>query len=53
MASTFPSIRFNPDGGNVDLDDKLSVLLEEMETQIRRIENDENTELIEIIKLFY
>jgi len=32
--------------------DKLVVLLEEMETQIRRIENDENTGLVEIIKFY-
>ena len=58
-------IRFNPDGGKVDLfpegkrsyevaiEDKLEVLVGEIEEQIRRIENDENEGLLEIIKLFY
>jgi len=46
-------IRFNPDGGDVDLEDKLVVLLEEMETQLRRIDNEKNTELVEILNLFY
>jgi hypothetical protein len=35
------------------MDDKLSRLLEEIHTQIKRIENEENTELLEIVKLFY
>jgi hypothetical protein len=46
-------IRFNPDGKGVDMVDKLSRLLEEIETQCMRIEKEENTELLEIIKLFY
>jgi hypothetical protein len=46
-------IRFNPDGGDVDLKYKLFVLLEEIETQIRRIENEENTVLVDILTLFY
>jgi hypothetical protein len=46
-------IRFNPDGGKIDMEDKLEILRECIETQIDRIENDENTELVEIIKLFY
>ena len=46
-------IRFNPDGKGVDMEDKLERLIEEIETQIDRIENEENTELVEIIKLFY
>ncbi len=46
-------IRFNPDGRNVDLEDKLKVLTREIEEQIRRIENEENEGLLEIIKLFY
>jgi len=46
-------IRFNPDGKGVDMEDKLDRLVEEVEKQIWRIENEENTELVEIIKLFY
>ncbi len=46
-------IRFNPDGGKVDLEDKLKVLIREIEDQIRRIENEENDELLEIVKLYY
>ena len=46
-------IRFNPDGGKVDLEDKLEVLIREIEEQIRRIESEENEGLLEIIKLYY
>ena len=46
-------IRFNPDGKGVDMVDKLERLIEEVQTQIERIEADENTELLEIVKLFY
>jgi hypothetical protein len=46
-------IRFNPDGRGVNMEDKLARLMEEVETQIGRIERSENTELVEIIKLFY
>lgn len=58
-------IRFNPDGGKVDLfpigkrsyevaiEDKLKVLIREIEEQIRRIENEENEGLLEIVKLYY
>ncbi len=46
-------IRFNPDGKGVDMVDKLSRLIEEIHAQIERIENEENTDLVEIIKLFY
>jgi hypothetical protein len=46
-------IRFNPDGKGVDIEDKLSSLLEEIEAQIERIGRDENTELVEIIKMYY
>ncbi len=46
-------IRFNPDGGNVDLEDKLEDLIREIEEQIRRIENEENEGLFEIVKLYY
>ena len=45
-------IRFNPDG-YVDMSDKLDVLVETIEEQIERIKNEENIELLEIIKLFY
>jgi hypothetical protein len=43
-------IRFNP--GKVDIDDKLDKLIETMNDCISRIENDENTELLEIYKLY-
>ena len=52
-------IRFNPDGRGVEplaplaMEDKLARLMEEVETQTARIERSENTELLEIIKLFY
>ena len=46
-------IRFNPDGKGVDMDDKLTRLVEEIQIQIKRIENEENTELLEVVKLFY
>ena len=49
-------IRFNPDNthiNKVDIEDRISVLLETIRTQIERIENGENTELMEIVKLFY
>ena len=46
-------IRFNPDGRGVDMEDKLARLMEEVETQTARIERSENTELVEIVKLFY
>ncbi len=46
-------IRFNPDGGKVDLEDKLEVLIREIEEQIRRIESEENEGLLEVIKLYY
>jgi hypothetical protein len=46
-------IRFNPDGWKVDLEDKLQVLVEVIKQQIRRIENEENEGLLEIIKLYY
>lgn len=46
-------IRFNPDGKGVDIDDKLTRLVEEIHIQMKRIENEENTELLEVVKLFY
>jgi hypothetical protein len=46
-------IRFNPDGKGVDMVDKLARLMQEIQIQIERIENDENNELLKIIKLYY
>jgi len=46
-------IRFNPDGKNIDMEDKLNKLIETIQEQIDRIENEENNELVEIIKLYY
>jgi hypothetical protein len=45
-------IRFNPDGKGVDMVDKLHRLMQEIQIHIDRIENDENDELLEIIKLY-
>jgi hypothetical protein len=36
----------------VAIEDKLEILMREMKEQIRRIENEENEGLLEIIKLF-
>lgn len=57
----FIFIRFNPDkfknkgGKNINpmLYTRLATLKEEIEKQINRIENEENKELLEIIKLYY
>ena len=49
-------IRFNPDMTKTqksDLDDRIPILLETIEHQIERIQNNKNTELVEIIRLFY
>ena len=48
-------IRFNPDSNvsKTDIDDKLDTLIETMKECIGRIERDENTDLVEIIKLYY
>ena len=46
-------IRFNPDGKGVDMVDKLTRLVEEIRIQIKRIEREENNELLEVVKLFY
>ena len=46
-------IRFNPDGAGIDIIDKLEHLITQIQLQIDRIENEENTELVEIIKMFY
>jgi len=51
-------IRFNPDSNRearrakTDFDAKLRVLMPFMRAQIKRIEDGENTELVEIHKLF-
>jgi len=47
-------IRFNPDSNvsKIDIEDKLNKLVETMEECIYRIEQEENTELVEIIKLY-
>jgi len=49
-------IRFNPDitrTQKTDIEDRIVVLLDVMETQIQRIMSDKNQELVEIIKLYY
>ena len=49
-------LRFNPDKTatcDTDLEDRIEVLLEEMETQIERIEKGKNQGLVEIIRLYY
>ena len=48
-------IRFNPDSNvsKTDIEDKLDKLIETMKECIGRIERDENTDLVEIIKLYY
>jgi hypothetical protein len=46
-------IRFNPDGKGVDMEDKLTRLIEEIQIQMWRIENENNAEPLEVIKLFY
>ncbi len=47
-------IRFNPDSNidKTDIDDKLDKLIDTMEYCIEQIENEDNTELLEIIKLY-
>ena len=47
-------IRFNPDSNisKTDIEDKLYKLIEVMEESIIRIEREENSELLEIIKLY-
>ena len=49
-------IRFNPDetrNDKTDLEDRLEILKGEIESQISRIESGTNTEILEIVKLFY
>jgi hypothetical protein len=47
-------IRFNPDDNisKVDIDDKINKLIETMNDCISQIENNENTELVKIYKLY-
>ena len=46
-------IRFNPDGDKkIDMEDKLEKLIDTIEEQVERIENEENIGLLEIIKLY-
>ena len=47
-------IRFNPDNNvsKIDIQDKLDKLLETITEYIYKIEQEENIELIEIIKLY-
>ena len=47
-------IRFNPDSNvsKMDIKDKFAKLLETIKESITRIEQEENTELVEIIRLF-
>jgi hypothetical protein len=42
-----------PERAAVDIDDKLIRLIDEITIQIKRIENEENIELLEVVKLFY
>ena len=60
VLNKFIYIRFNPDSyrikgqiKNPELSTRLPILKEEIEKQIERIKNEVNTELIEIIKLYY
>ena len=46
-------IRFNPDRKGIDIADKLDKLVETIEDAIYRIENEQNTGLLEIVKLYY
>ena len=49
-------IRFNPDKNrrhNLPIDDRIIELINVIKEQMNRINNEENTELLEIIKLFY
>ena len=47
-------VRFNPDGGRgTDLEDMIDVLLQEVEDQIDRIQQGENSDLVEIVKLYF
>ena len=35
------------------MEDKLYCLMDEIQKQVERIENDENVELLEVIKMYY
>ena len=49
-------IRFNPDHTHTDktdIEDRITQLVEEIEVQIERIYQEDNHDLVEIIKMFY
>ena len=49
-------IRFNPDNTRyikVDIEDRINFLIETIRETIARIENNENEELLEVLKLYY
>jgi hypothetical protein len=46
-------IRFNPDLKGTSLESKLSVLVEEMHKHMEHIDRGENSELLEVVYLFY
>ena len=52
-------IRFNPDKmssveeNEVDIEDRVTVLIDEIEKHVARIEAEENVELLEIYRLYY
>lgn len=49
-------IRFNPDNtrtDKTDIEDRLEVLLDTIETHIQRIKEEENDDLVEIYKLYF
>jgi len=46
-------IRFNPDGKDMSLKQKIEELIAEMRTQIRRIKAGDNQELLEVVYKFY
>jgi len=46
-------IRFNPDKKGINIHDKLQALHVEIKKHMKRIEQHENTDLLEIYTLFY
>jgi len=49
-------IRFNPDptvNDHTDLEDRIEALIDEIQKQLDRIEQEENGELLEVIKMYY
>jgi hypothetical protein len=49
-------IRFNPDptaNDKTDIEDRIRELMDVIEEQHARIENEENEELLEVIKMYY